>query len=249
MSFRATAWAMKQKARNATQKLVLMILADYADEHGVCFPHQSLIAEKAGLHRITVVKALKALRDDKLIADRRRGRATGKGGCQANIYTLQILKGGLSSVRLQKVGLCSPTLQNPDGLSAPGLQKVGGFCSAPLQNHSKEEPITSKEPITQERARAQSPNMGERFAALSQALAAGMDAGLDRRPRSLPASLPGTSADELKPVEAAPISDELVKRLKSRVSPPAKPPDELIAALRELVEGEPAYRNGNGAAH
>lgn len=45
MSFEALAWAWKQKTGSAGRKAVLSALAQFADEHGCCFPSQEHIAE------------------------------------------------------------------------------------------------------------------------------------------------------------------------------------------------------------
>ena len=38
MSFTALAWASKQKTGNGTTKLILLCLANYADDKNSCFP-------------------------------------------------------------------------------------------------------------------------------------------------------------------------------------------------------------------
>lgn len=69
MSVEATVWAWKVKTGNPTDKLVLLCLADHADEFGRnCWPGQSRIAAKTGLARQTVSVALSRLADKGLIA-------------------------------------------------------------------------------------------------------------------------------------------------------------------------------------
>ncbi|EJF91657.1 helix-turn-helix domain-containing protein [Bartonella tamiae] len=46
MSFQAMAWAIKQKVGNATGKAILLMLANYADEKGGCFPSQTTLADE-----------------------------------------------------------------------------------------------------------------------------------------------------------------------------------------------------------
>jgi hypothetical protein len=38
MSHKATAWAFEQDSESITHKLVLILLADWADENGLAFP-------------------------------------------------------------------------------------------------------------------------------------------------------------------------------------------------------------------
>jgi hypothetical protein len=44
MSWQATTWAMNQKVGNAGRKLLLLALANYADENGVCWPSQGRLS-------------------------------------------------------------------------------------------------------------------------------------------------------------------------------------------------------------
>ena len=44
MSFQAMAWAVKQDTKNSISKLILLMLANYADEEHACFPSISHIA-------------------------------------------------------------------------------------------------------------------------------------------------------------------------------------------------------------
>ncbi len=45
MSWQATTWAQGQKTGKAATKLLLMVLANYADEHGQCWPSQKTLAD------------------------------------------------------------------------------------------------------------------------------------------------------------------------------------------------------------
>ncbi|HWT62514.1 MAG TPA: helix-turn-helix domain-containing protein, partial [Ochrobactrum sp.] len=44
MSFQAMAWAVKQKAGSISGKAILLMLANYADDKGHCFPGQDKLA-------------------------------------------------------------------------------------------------------------------------------------------------------------------------------------------------------------
>jgi len=58
MSFQAMTWAVKQKVGNATGKAILLMLANYADQDGVCFPSQEKLAQECECTRQTVSRFL-----------------------------------------------------------------------------------------------------------------------------------------------------------------------------------------------
>lgn len=61
MSVAATHWAKGQIAGGTTAKAVLLVLADYADEEGSCWPGQRTIATEAECGRRSVQRALDEL--------------------------------------------------------------------------------------------------------------------------------------------------------------------------------------------
>lgn len=68
MSFDATIWAWGIKLDNSSQKSVLLNLAHRADNsHYKCFPSLKRIAKDTELDRKTIIKALDALEQKKLI--------------------------------------------------------------------------------------------------------------------------------------------------------------------------------------
>lgn len=80
MSLDATRWAWQQKV-SATQKLVLLSLADRADENHHCYPSTKRLVDDTGLYRETIFDAIKSLEELKLLSVT---RALGKG----NKFTL-----------------------------------------------------------------------------------------------------------------------------------------------------------------
>lgn len=58
MSFQAMAWAVKQKVGNATGKAILLMLANYADDRGECFPSQERLAGECECSVATVARWL-----------------------------------------------------------------------------------------------------------------------------------------------------------------------------------------------
>ncbi len=66
MSLDATRWAWEQKVKG-TQKLVLLSLADRADEKHCCYPSISRITNDTGLNRKTVMNCINVLENSGLI--------------------------------------------------------------------------------------------------------------------------------------------------------------------------------------
>jgi len=74
MSVSAMAWAKQQKTGSASAKLVLLVLADYADERGCCWPSQATIAREAELTDRSIRTHLLALEELGLIRREERRR-------------------------------------------------------------------------------------------------------------------------------------------------------------------------------
>jgi hypothetical protein len=78
MSVDAVSWAKKQRAGSPAAKCVLMILADYADEYGVCWPSQGTLATQTEQSVDSVQRQLKQLEAIPLIERRGRGFRDGR---------------------------------------------------------------------------------------------------------------------------------------------------------------------------
>lgn len=68
MSLDATRWAWEQAEIKATEKLVLLSLADRADENHTCYPSVDRLADDTCLNRKTIMAAISALESAGLIA-------------------------------------------------------------------------------------------------------------------------------------------------------------------------------------
>lgn len=87
MSIAAMNWAWRQQLA-PTAKLVLMSLADAADDHGVCWPSVPTVARKCGVSSRTVRRIMQRLiAHDLLIAE---PRYRPDGSCSSNRYRLQL---------------------------------------------------------------------------------------------------------------------------------------------------------------
>lgn len=72
MSFTACAWAFKVRDLRAPERHVLLVLANYADERGMCWPSQRHLADATGYSERTIRDALGKLEDSGYVD--RRGR-------------------------------------------------------------------------------------------------------------------------------------------------------------------------------
>ncbi len=88
MSIWAVNWALHAEVPNATHKLVLIALANFADDQDQAWPHVDTLTELASTSRRTVFRALEALEADGLIS-RSMGLASGAhGGGQRQVNSL-----------------------------------------------------------------------------------------------------------------------------------------------------------------
>lgn len=95
MSMILTAQAMKLKIGNPARKLVLLKLADNANDDGVCFPSYKNIAEHCEMSRQSAINHIDALIELGLVSKKERKTENGN---TSNLYILH-LEGG------QKVSL------------------------------------------------------------------------------------------------------------------------------------------------
>ena len=90
MSWSALKWASETKVGNSTDKLVLIILANFTDAEDTCYPSHRKIAELAECSTDTVIRSLKRLSDNKFINIEKRFQLTNKNNQRqtSNIYKL-----------------------------------------------------------------------------------------------------------------------------------------------------------------
>jgi hypothetical protein len=95
MSWQATAWAVRQKTGSAARKVLLLVLANYADENGVCWPSQETLMAETELSADTIQRQTKALKAAGLVDTVRRRR---KDGTWPSLRYQLNLSGGPSSI-------------------------------------------------------------------------------------------------------------------------------------------------------
>ena len=86
MSFQAMAWAVGQKLPTK-EKFVLIMMANYADEDGKCWPSMNRLCEDTGMKKDSVIRAIKSLEEMGLAEVERRKI---EGVNLPNIYHLNL---------------------------------------------------------------------------------------------------------------------------------------------------------------
>jgi hypothetical protein len=76
-SWKALAWAKNQPAGSALAKVVLLLLAERADERYSCFPNLATLAEEADSNRRSVRRVIRSLEERGLITTVARTRESG----------------------------------------------------------------------------------------------------------------------------------------------------------------------------
>lgn len=77
MSVHVISLALKVSGVSPTEKLVLLVLSNYADEHSRAYPSHNRLSKETGLTERTVLNALKSLETKGLIDRRERRRPDG----------------------------------------------------------------------------------------------------------------------------------------------------------------------------
>src|SRR3954468_13210512 len=78
MSWQATAWAEKQVTGSPARKVLLLVLANYADEDGICWPSQETLAKGTEQSLDTIQRQLKKLEQKELITVAARPQGRGR---------------------------------------------------------------------------------------------------------------------------------------------------------------------------
>ena len=86
MSVQAITWALDYPVRSVTEKVILLVLANYANEYGVSWPSQKTVADQTALGERTVRRVLAAMDARGVI--RRIARRRGNGSRQSDMILL-----------------------------------------------------------------------------------------------------------------------------------------------------------------
>ena len=95
MSFTMMAKAKPIQTGNAGRKLVLMMLADIADDHGQCFPSYQHLADVCEISKRSVIRHINDLEEQGfVIIEHRKGVKLSK----SNVYTLNFSSDTVSPI-------------------------------------------------------------------------------------------------------------------------------------------------------
>lgn len=109
--------AMQCKVGNATRKLVLLKLADHANDMGVCFPSYQYIADQCEMGRRTVIEHINALVKAGFVKKKERKTPDGQ---VSNLYLLCLDHGGAENA-LPQCEKCTTPVQD---LHHPPVQNL-----------------------------------------------------------------------------------------------------------------------------
>lgn len=140
MSMLLTAQALKLKVGNPTRKLVLVKLADNANDEGECFPSYQYIADHCEVSRRSVISHIEELIKMGLVEKKLRKN---QDGSSSNLYILQLWKG--SEKNSPPSEIISPPSENG---SLPPSENI-----SPITNHSINQSINHNTNLTVSNAR------------------------------------------------------------------------------------------------
>ena len=167
MSMLLTAQAMKLKVGNPTRKLVLLKLADNANDKGECFPSYQHIADHCEVSRRSVISHMDALIKMGLVEKKSRKN---QDGSSSNLYILHLEKGSENiSPPSERI---SPPSENG---SLPPSENI-----SPITNHSINQSINHIDLSLQTKTPATSPAKKFSFTEMDLAMAKEMFARIQK---------------------------------------------------------------------
>lgn len=167
MSMLLTAQAMKLKVGNPTRKLVLLKLADNANDKGECFPSYQHIADHCEVSRRSVISHIDALIKMGLVEKKSRKN---QDGSSSNLYILHLEKGSENiSPPSERI---SPPSENG---SLPPSENI-----SPITNHSINQSINHIDLSLQTKTPATSPTKKFSFTEMDLAMAKEMFARIQK---------------------------------------------------------------------
>lgn len=135
MSMRLMVLAMNCKVGNPARKLVLLKLADNANDDGICFPSYQYIADKCEMSKRSAISHIDDLIKMGFVTKKARKN---KDGSSANLYLLHLEQGS------EKSALGGENIS----LGSENFALGGSEKSAPITSHSLE-PVNEPKKTTQ----------------------------------------------------------------------------------------------------
>ena len=111
MSWRATAWALHQQVGHSGRKLLLLAIANYADERGFCWPSQETLSKRAEMSLDTVQRQTKKLIAQGLMSVTRAPKR--RGQWQTFNYQLSMPKAATKPQNAAPPEIVPPATGNP----------------------------------------------------------------------------------------------------------------------------------------
>jgi SOS-response transcriptional repressor LexA len=203
MSWQAAAWTVEQETGSPHAKLILLLLANRANENGVCWPSQMNLAEQSEQSADTVQRHLKNLEKGGFIRRvrslRTRGRWPG--------FIYQLLMPGVvidgdelqkrpARKRGQRAALAANTVA-PDQppLADMGVDRLKQGGGQGVVNSTEPLPAARTEPLP-----AASPSRSQRF---HRAAGSGVESSFETSQQTSPSSEPIMSSLQSSPVATA----------------------------------------------
>ena len=108
MSWSALKWASEVKVGNSTDKLILIILANFTDAEDTCYPSHRKIAELCECSTDTVIRSLKRLKELNFILEKKfsgkgANPATNIGGTKTAAEIMNNLESGIESELMESL--------------------------------------------------------------------------------------------------------------------------------------------------
>jgi len=246
MSVRAMTWALEQRVGEAKRKLILIALADFADEHGCCYPAQATLAEMAECSVDTVQRGLKKLEAMGLISRERRHSKTGNRSTDHYRLSIQSLSRNLRprgpKPKPQSAALSKP--QMDAALTKPQMDAVAKSLTASSEpsvvsrEEERESPRTTTVPPSREVAAPARDELLGQLASRLQAVPAS---------QTLTAAHAGKIIASLAGDFGETIVEQAVGRLKSRTldGGAVNKPARLLQLICEDIQRERRQRCAN----
>jgi len=149
MSAKASFWAWSIDGLNMAEKLVLVRLADHANDQGICWPGKDTLAKVCCMSKRTVDAAIAGLEAAQLISVSRRTTEAGKN--RSNVYELHLDQGELFS-SADSAGVQNPQDCKSSKLGVQILQGEGANPAPESTTESKTEsiPVGTGKPVEAE---------------------------------------------------------------------------------------------------
>lgn len=130
MSWQATAWAVRQKTGSSSRKVLLLVLANYADENGVCWPSQEVLKAETEMSEDTIQRQSKILKALGLVRIVRRRRKDGTW--PALLYQLNLSAG----VQATPQNAARPEGEQTASTELPAMPQPAATMPHPAADHA-----------------------------------------------------------------------------------------------------------------